>query len=121
MKKFVRIQEAIKLRPESRSVFYEAVRSGLLPQPIRLGERQSCFLEDEIEQSIELDVAASRATSAESLVAWLFAYADAQTAEHGPDAVQPWFWNRAIHWAERRGWDGVAESVSARNVHKMAS
>jgi len=50
---FLRLPEVLKLIPLSKTTFWEYVRRGKFPKPIKLSERASAWLASDIQKLIE--------------------------------------------------------------------
>lgn len=51
--RLVRLPEILQLLPVSRATWWEGVRKGKFPPPVKLGERITCWKLSEIQQLIE--------------------------------------------------------------------
>jgi len=59
-KQILRMPAVCKKTGRGRSAIYVDIAKGMFPPPIKIGERSSGWIEDEIEQWIEDRIAASR-------------------------------------------------------------
>ena len=50
--RLLRLRDVLALLPIGRTTFYEGIRSGLYPKPIRLGKRTAAWREDELNEYI---------------------------------------------------------------------
>lgn len=51
--RFLRLRDVLAILPISRTSFYDGIKLGLYPQPIKLGKRTSVWCEHEIHESID--------------------------------------------------------------------
>lgn len=59
-KVLIRMPEVIKRTGIGRSAIYAAIAKGKFPPPVKIGERASAWVEDEISEWIEERISASR-------------------------------------------------------------
>ncbi len=52
-KKLLRIQHVLEIVPISKSAWWQGVRDGIYPQPIKLGPRITCWRASEIYEMID--------------------------------------------------------------------
>ncbi len=52
----IRLPEVLRRIPISKSAWWDGVRRGKFPQPIKLGERLTCWREDDIRELVERGV-----------------------------------------------------------------
>ena len=52
----LRLRGVLKLIPVSKSTWWQGVRVGKFPQPVKLGERLTCWREDDIRELVERGV-----------------------------------------------------------------
>lgn len=51
--RLLRLRDVLALLPISRTSFYEGVRIGLYPKPVKLGKRTCAWREDELQKYID--------------------------------------------------------------------
>lgn len=58
--RLIKLSEVIQRTGKKRSTVYANVKAGLMPSPVKIGEKAVCWVESEIDDWIALRIAASR-------------------------------------------------------------